>query len=66
MISHLRSYCEIGNPGHELMNDKLIRGFCHDVEYTMIDFKKLEDKIISNRINKSFHYSINVFPYKLQ
>ena len=41
MISHLRSYCEIGNPGHELMNDKLIRGFCHDVEYTMIDFKKI-------------------------
>ena len=37
MISHLRSYCEIGNPGHELMNDKLIRGFCHDVEYTMIN-----------------------------
>ena len=37
MISHLRSYCEIGNPGHELMNDTWLSNLCHGMEF--IKFK---------------------------
>ena len=66
MITHLHSCCDIGTTGNELINDKVLIGFCHDAECMMFHyFETLQDRMVSKILSKYFIELKNVIPYEL-
>ena len=67
MITHLYSYCDIGTKVHELINEKCLIDFCHEVECIMFNyFETLQYKMVSKLLGKYFRQSKDVIPSELR